>query len=147
MMQQGMLYRVTEASCIAYGCVFGVEIPATECLQTVGSKLWLRFDVKMIDTATGAALDCIGGHLCPMVRIWLHEADGGKDIENVFSSPWAGGWDVDGDYNRCDAVVESTESWTAATKVELHLDGGPDGSHSTIVDNLSLVPSHPYRWM
>ena len=62
-----------------------------------GTRLWIRYDVMVID-ADGNAADCVrGGHTCPMVSVYVYGPDdGGPDIVNVFGvgygQPWPGGW-------------------------------------------------------
>ena len=41
-----------------------------------------------------------------------------------------------------DGVVEAGPGWAGASRIELHLDGGPDGPHSIVVDDALFVP-HP----
>lgn len=124
-----------------------VEVPV-DCLREVGSKWRLQFDAKMLDQG-GAAVGCASpGHLCPFVRVWVYDGEGGRTIENVVAE-WPGGWkmpDGVGDdipFNHFDFILEAKANWATATKIELHFDGGPVGRHSTIIDNVSMAQPPP----
>ena len=96
--------------------------------------------------ADGIAADCVRcGHTFPVVRVYVYGPDGGgPDIVNVFDvgygQPWPGGWrmpagDVEALSNCFDRVVEAGPGWAGASRIELHLDGGPHGTHSIVVDD------------
>ena len=49
--------------------------------------------------------------------------------------------DTDAPFN-CFDGVEDGPGWAGASRIEPHLDGGPDGPHSSVVDSALFVP-HP----